>query len=597
MNNNNRFLSLLRRGLFAVGLLIIVLFLIPYEVQKSFLNRIPPDGNLESFTYSLYRFLQMIAISFAIFAIFLAILIGVFKEKSLIILQRIQSGVIGFRKSWLMDLRNLIAWSMSEMIASRHLWVLIGLILVGVFFRYVFLGRPMGHDETYTYMAFASRGLKTTITDYHLPNNHVLHTILVVISTSLFGNSPEAIRLPAFLAGVLMIPAVYLVAVKLFDRWVALVSSAIITGLPVLIDYSTTARGYTLVALFTLWLTALIIYVQENKNIMAWSAIVLIASLGMYTNPIMVYPTGMLFTWLLISGFRKRACEVYQGRVIVYMALACCAILLLTGLLYLPILVNSGISSIIGNEVVESLSWRDFWESLPVRVRNTWIEWNRDLPAWLTYPELLFLCLSLLLPKEKRFQRLSFWIAGFLFITAMLIVQRVAPWPRVWLFLLPLVTIWVAGGVLNMSNLIGSVLKWEKMIPMITSWLIVSLILAGSSLRSYIQFTQKSGTMGETEEIAIFLKDYLRADDVVVVTSPDAIVLRYYLLLHGISGQYTELRDDKSFNRVIVVVNPLYGQTLESVLEKRSFLDDVNPHNSQIIYQSSRFILYQLQNQ
>ncbi len=216
--------------------------------------------------------------------------------------------------------------------------------------------------------------------------------------------------------------------------------------------------------------------------------------------------------------------------------------------------------------------------------------------GWVTYPELLLIASACFSPREKRFQRLSLWIAGFLFITTMLIVQRVAPWPRVWLFLLPLFSIWVAGGFINFCKWVGAVLKREILITTAAAWLIVATILAGSSLRTYLQISQKSGRLGETEEVAIFLKDYLRPGDVVVVTSPDAIVLRYYLLLHGSSVEYTELRGDKSFNRAIVVVNPAYGQSLESVLEKRSFLDDVNPNNEEIIYQSGRFIVYQLQN-
>jgi len=597
MTANHRLLSTLKRSLFAGGFLIFILFLIPFEVQKSILDLIPPDGNLESFTFSVYWILQSIAFSVAILAVSLGFLISIHKERSVRILQSLQARFAHFRKSWLIDLRNLITWSISDLVNDKLQWALIGFIVLGVILRFAFIDRPMGHDETYTYMAFAFRGIKTTITDYHLPNNHVLHTILVVISTGLFGNSPEAIRLPAFVAGILIIPAVYLVAVKLFDRWVAFQSSAIVTGLPVLVDYSITARGHRRVDLFTLLLTALPPALPVKKKIMAWCSIVLVASLGMYTNPIMVYPTGMLFTWLLISITQKSVNEVYQGKMFLYVAFASCAILLLTGFFYLPILVNSGVSSIVGNEVVEALGWRDFWQSLPVRIRNTWAEWNRDLPEWISYPELLLLSFSFFFPKEKRIQRLSFWVAGFLFITAMLIVQRVAPWPRVWLFLLPLFAIWVAGGVINLSHFAGSVLKQEKLMQNVTTGLIVLMVLAGSSLRSYIQFSLKSGKVGETEGVAIFLEDYLRPGDVIVVTSPDAIVLKYYLLIHGISGEFSELRDDKPFDRAIVVVNTSYGQTMESVLERRSFLDDVNPQNKEIIYQSSRFILSHLQNQ
>ena len=59
-------------------------------------------------------------------------------------------------------------------------------------------------------------------------------------------------RLPAFTAGVLLVPAVYWLAKRLYDRWTALGAALLVAWWPTLINYSTNARGYTLVALFTL---------------------------------------------------------------------------------------------------------------------------------------------------------------------------------------------------------------------------------------------------------------------------------------------------------------------------------------------------------
>ncbi len=214
MTSNRRLFSSIRWFLFAAGILTLVVMVIPFEVQKSILDRIAPDGNLESFTYSVFSFLKAISFIIAFVSLSFYYLIGGYEERARLILHSIQVKIAHFRNTWILDLRKLISWLISDLISDNHRWALISFIILGLVLRFAFLGRPMGHDETYTYMAFASRGIKTAITDYHLPNNHVLHTILVVISTSLFGNSPEAIRLPAFIAGVLLIPAVYLVAVK-----------------------------------------------------------------------------------------------------------------------------------------------------------------------------------------------------------------------------------------------------------------------------------------------------------------------------------------------------------------------------------------------
>ena len=160
----------------------------------------------------------------------------------------------------------------------------------------------MGHDETYTFIAFASRGLRVVVTDYHLPNNHVFHTIWVNIFYQLFGDSPAVIRLPALIAGVLIIPATFLVSKIFYDWKIGLIAASIISALPVLVDYSTTARGYTIITLFALLLIALAAYVKDHRNITAWLLLALISSLGLYTNPTMIYPIGMTLTWLLLSG-------------------------------------------------------------------------------------------------------------------------------------------------------------------------------------------------------------------------------------------------------------------------------------------------------
>ena len=94
--------------------------------------------------------------------------------------------------------------------------------------------------------------------------------------------------------------------------------------------------------------------------------------------------------------------------------------------------------------------------------------------------------------------------------------------------------------------------------------------------------------------LADFLNHNLGSKDVVVVTSPDTIVLKYYLRRLGISKEASELTKGKDFQRALVVVNRGYAQTLEYVLEKRSFLDDVDLNSAEEIYNSNRFTIYQL---
>ena len=80
------------------------------------------------------------------------------------------------------------------------------------------LGADLNHDEAYTWQVFASRPYAEILGSYPVPNNHILHSLLVRLSTRVFGTGEIAIRLPALLAGLAAIPAVFLLGRALFQH-------------------------------------------------------------------------------------------------------------------------------------------------------------------------------------------------------------------------------------------------------------------------------------------------------------------------------------------------------------------------------------------
>jgi len=570
---------------------------IPFSLQKSILDRLASDGNLESFTYDIYHQINIFSIFLGVSLSILALYLIIFRDPS----KKLIGRFLGRVHDFLSHLKQDIPIAIHALIPSRDgvlpLLIVLGITILGTFFRFAYLWRPMGHDETYTFMAFAYRGLKVVITDYHLPNNHVFHTILVNLFYQLFGDSPAVIRLPAFIAGIMIIPATYIVAHKFYDWKIGILAASIVASLPVMIDYSTTARGYTIITLFSLILIAIADYIKDHKNIVAWIMLVLFSSLGLYTNPTMIYPIGMTFTWLILSWMIGDLNPDYRKRFIQYLLLSFIGIGIITGLLYLPILLTSGLQSIIGNEVVETLSWSDFSQSLLPRVRNTWQEWNRNIPLGISWLAMIGLFASFFVPKRTRSNRVPLILAGFLWIATALLIQRVAPWPRIWLFLLPFFVIWISAGLIGLILMVGEKYPRSKVFAWAAVGILVIIPLAAGLVRNGAHYSEKLHAKGEVEQVADFLEDYLRAGDVVVVTSPDTIVLKYYLLRNNLDKEYTELEKGKEVSRSIVVVNQALNQTLESVLERRSYLDDVRLGSEKEIYHSNRFILYQLSSQ
>ena len=120
--------------------------------------------------------------------------------------------------------------------------VLLGIALVLRLFR---LGEGLWFDEIWMLVDFARLPLGEIVTAYPSDNNHPLYTLLAAISIRVFGESAEAIRLPAVAFGVASIGALWVFArsrLPTRDVWIA-------TSLLVIsyhhVWFSQNARGYT----------------------------------------------------------------------------------------------------------------------------------------------------------------------------------------------------------------------------------------------------------------------------------------------------------------------------------------------------------------
>lgn len=134
-------------------------------------------------------------------------------------------------------------------------WRLLSVItaLAGIV-RFHYLHQPMRYDEVTTFVSYPSRPFYVLLSVYAAPNNHVLHTILVRCSSLLFGNQDWALRLPTLVAGTCMVPLTYAVTRTLYGRGAAALATGLVDTSSTMIEYSTYARGYTLLCLFSLML-------------------------------------------------------------------------------------------------------------------------------------------------------------------------------------------------------------------------------------------------------------------------------------------------------------------------------------------------------
>jgi Dolichyl-phosphate-mannose-protein mannosyltransferase len=413
-----------------------------------------------------------------------------------------------------------------------HLATLAFVTIAGFLIRLDFLFQPMRYDESVTYVHFASRPWYIALTNYTAPNNHVLHSLLVHLSTVVFGSAPWAIRFPAFVAGVLLVPASYVAARLLYGRDVALVGAALVASASVLIEFSTNARGYTIVALDFMLLLALATRLVESGNTAEWLLFALLGAIGFWTVPTMLYAYGTVVVWLGATMLARGRRLLVLRRLVP--SVVCAAAVSL--LLYAPIIASSGPGALVSNEFVGSRSWSSFTANLPDTAASVLRGWRRDVPLPLAVA--LGIAFGVALVLHRRLSRFALppAVAAVVWIGPVLLAQRVVPYERVWLFLLPPYLITAAAGAVFLLRPLGA-----RAAAATATALVLAVVLAGS-LSGYaaasrsVYRSEDTSTFRDSDPVASLLVRRLRPGDKILVAPPADAVLEYQLDRRGLDS-------------------------------------------------------------
>jgi uncharacterized membrane protein len=166
---------------------------------------------------------------------------------------------------------------------ARAAWPLLpvaALTVVGLVLRVVVAGDSLFADEYSTYWIVVDHGLGGVLSTVH-SNAEITPPLYFVLSwaTAKLGHSPELLRLPSLIAGVVTIPAVFALGERTVGRTAALVATALTTLSPFMIFYSAEARGYGLMmALVVVSTLALLLAVDSGRR--RWWVLYAACSLG-----------------------------------------------------------------------------------------------------------------------------------------------------------------------------------------------------------------------------------------------------------------------------------------------------------------------------
>jgi hypothetical protein len=539
-----------------VGLSLLVIALLPYGAMKALLDPLSRDGTL-----SMLRPDDAIAFRFLI-GTASACIFGF----SYLTGKRRWKSVIGFFKRLWGDCHSFFSITAELKAEVGFLAALLVITAFAVIHRLAFIENPMLHDESYTVVTFADT-IFHAMTDYSLPNNHIFHTILVNLSVRAFGLAPWTVRLPAFLAGALLVPGVYCLARRIYDPWTGLVAGILVAFSPSLGSYSTNARGYTLVALFALLILILGNYVRRERNLLAWGLIGVFSALGLYTVPVMLFPFGILFAWLFLENLAASPAP-YSSRwdFLRYWLIAGLLAAFLTLILYTPVLIYTGPQKLFANGFVAPLPWGDLADTWRARLTDTWTEWTGSVPLAVILVLAAGWVLGLIFHRKLSTNRVPLQLAAILAIAILLFVQRPNPWAKVWVFLLPLMLMWAAAGIVGLLRNVRLKFMGNFSLAGVVT-VVVLLAGAWSTVRIMPKLPVLLAQRGDVENVVLFLRDHISDTDLIVVDSPDDAPAWFYALEYDIPNIHFDKRIP--YTQAWILVDPPDGQTVESVLADR----------------------------
>jgi hypothetical protein len=182
-------------------------------------------------------------------------------------------------------------------------------------------------DEADTYLWFGG-GQAAKFIWYGFPNNHVLNSLLIWLSTHLFGVSALTVRLPALMGAALYASVAYFLCRAITDRLVLQFATLIcLVYNPFILDFFAAARGYSLANAFLIAALAIPLWHtrRRHKSVAVSSALASAAiGLSFCSNFSFAFVDMAALLVIVIWAIRQR------GRDSMLRMIVCCALPALT---------------------------------------------------------------------------------------------------------------------------------------------------------------------------------------------------------------------------------------------------------------------------
>ncbi|MCC6542686.1 MAG: glycosyltransferase family 39 protein, partial [Flavobacteriales bacterium] len=300
------------------------------------------------------------------------------------------------------------------------------LIGVGIALRILLLQVPVAYLEATTYIDFATQPITKLVADYSFPTNHVLNTLLVKLSTAVFGIGLWQVRLPGLIAAVLTLPLFYLFVRAMFNRYIAVITLAIVATSGPLLTSSITGIGYNLCWFFFVSSLLLGRHFIKSNNVKSSLLLALAGALGLWVMPSYAYAALAIYVWLLVSLIMAYKNSLRERMLRLVFSLIMFIVLAL--ILYSPILQEQGFDQLTNHHTHPRLEWKMFDLRHTDMAFALWSMAVDSTSGWTTGLGLIGLLYAAFTSSKMRALLFSIFISGVLLGLLMRRIEPVEVW-------------------------------------------------------------------------------------------------------------------------------------------------------------------------
>jgi hypothetical protein len=202
--------------------------------------------------------------------------------------------------------------------ASTSIWsdssalLVIALTAIGLVARVVIAHESLFGDELSTYWIVRDHSLHGVLSLIYGTSSFKHAEITPPLSfvaswlTLHIANTPIGLRLPSLIAGMLTIPAVYLIGCRTVGRRAALAATALTTVAPFMVYYSTEARAYGVMMALVLGSTLSMLLALDRGHKRWWVSYAVCEALAIWTHNTSAFVLAVQFVWLLWAHPQRR---------------------------------------------------------------------------------------------------------------------------------------------------------------------------------------------------------------------------------------------------------------------------------------------------